>query len=77
VVRDPGQRINIIKRVIGHPGDTVEVRAGRLYLNGDLIERVEREEVRYRSRDGGLVSAIAYDEIMPDGSSHVIYERSD
>jgi signal peptidase I len=77
VVRDPGQRINIIKRVIGQPGDTIELRAGRLYINGELMERIEREEVRYRARDGGIVSAIAYDEIMPDGSSHVIYERSD
>src|ERR1700754_3542315 len=29
----------MIKRVIGLPGDTVQVAQGRLYLNGQMIER--------------------------------------
>ncbi|MEX0760698.1 MAG: signal peptidase I, partial [Tistlia sp.] len=28
-----------IKRIVGLPGDTVQVREGRLYLNGELVER--------------------------------------
>lgn len=77
VVRDPGQRINIIKRVIGAPGDTIELNQGRLFINGEMMERIERGPVRYRSRDGMTVTVTEYDEVMPDGSSHVIYERSD
>ncbi|MEO6255245.1 MAG: signal peptidase I [Sphingomicrobium sp.] len=34
IVTPPGQSDDYIKRVIGLPGDTVEMRAGRLILNG-------------------------------------------
>ena len=34
IVTPPGQSDDYIKRVIGLPGDTVEVRSGRLILNG-------------------------------------------
>jgi signal peptidase I len=77
VVRDPRQRINIIKRVIGLPGDTIEVRGGRLIINGNVVERVERDVIRYRSREGQIVAVTVYDELLPNGSSHTIYERSD
>ncbi|MGI8611463.1 MAG: signal peptidase I, partial [Sphingomicrobium sp.] len=42
IVTPPGQSDDYIKRVIGLPGDTVEVRGGRLVLNG----RPVRSEVR-------------------------------
>ena len=34
--RDPS--VSFIKRVIGLPGDTVELRSGALYVNGRLVE---------------------------------------
>nr|WP_309661766.1 signal peptidase I [Sphingomonas sp.] len=37
IVTPPGQSDDYIKRVIGLPGDTVEVRHGRLILNGQPI----------------------------------------
>lgn len=37
IVTPPGQSDDYIKRVIGLPGDTVEVRAGRLILNGKPV----------------------------------------
>lgn len=77
VVRDPVQNINIIKRVIGLPGDTVEVRNGRLILNGEMVHREPKGVVRYRDRSGLLVQATVYDEVLPDGTTHEIYERSD
>ena len=37
IVTPPGQSDDYIKRVIGLPGDTVEVRDGRLVLNGQPV----------------------------------------
>jgi signal peptidase I len=41
VFRHPDQDSDLIKRVIGLPGDTVEVRGGALILNGRPISREE------------------------------------
>jgi signal peptidase I len=43
VFRHPGEDADLIKRVIGLPGDTVEVRGGALILNG---RRLPRQQLR-------------------------------
>ncbi|GAA4024566.1 signal peptidase I [Sphingomonas swuensis] len=42
IVTPPGHKEDWIKRVIGLPGDTVEVRGGRLILNGVPVRRQVR-----------------------------------
>ena len=42
IVTPPGAREDYIKRVVGLPGDTVEVREGRLILNGLPVRRQVR-----------------------------------
>jgi signal peptidase I len=42
IVTPPGGNQDYIKRVIGLPGDTVEVRDGRLILNGKRVKAVPR-----------------------------------
>ena len=37
VFRHPSESNDLIKRVIGLPGDTIEVRGGRLILNGKMV----------------------------------------
>src|SRR5215211_4724662 len=39
VFRHPNENLDVIKRVIGLPGDTVEVRGGALLLNGKPVPR--------------------------------------
>jgi signal peptidase I len=39
VFRHPGENSDLIKRVIGLPGDTVELRSGELVLNGRPVVR--------------------------------------
>jgi len=39
VFRHPSENSDLIKRVIGVPGDTVEIRNGRLILNGRAVTR--------------------------------------
>lgn len=39
VFRHPSENSDLIKRIIGVPGDTVEVRDGKLILNGRAVKR--------------------------------------
>jgi signal peptidase I len=63
-----------VKRLVGLPGDRVQMKGGSLYLNG---ARVAREEVmpqplRFRDNMGEV-----YREILPEGRSYLIREISD
>ena len=42
IVTPPGQSDDYIKRVIGLPGDTIEVRGGRLFINGKPVKSEAR-----------------------------------
>ena len=44
--------VNFVKRVVGMPGDTVELREGYLYLNGEQVE-AEKELVNAAYRING------------------------
>src|SRR3954470_15171169 len=46
VFRHPTEDSDLIKRVIGLPGDTVEVRSGRLILNGHSVARTPLPPMR-------------------------------
>ena len=48
VFRHPGDDTDLIKRVIGLPGDTVEVRDGGVILNGKPLEREPLPRVKMR-----------------------------
>ncbi len=39
VFRKPGGTVEYVKRLIGKPGDTVQVKSGRLYINDVIVER--------------------------------------
>jgi signal peptidase I len=46
VFRHPSRDADLVKRVIGLPGDTVEVRGGRLILNGQVVPRRSLPQAR-------------------------------
>jgi len=74
----PSKRQNYIKRVIGLPGDTVQVRAGRLYINEKMVPRepagLKLDKEPYQSSP---VMMTEYIETLPGGIMHSIYEESD
>jgi len=86
VFRPPGQLDeDFIKRVIGLPGDTIQVQHGQLYINNTLVPR--QDEGTYsddsdRFGDGaadysGPVLARDYLETLPGGKVHSILKRTD
>ena len=77
VFKHPHSRETYVKRVIGLPGDKIEVKAGRLYINDAVVERKEEALFRYREHRGGVATVEAFAEALPEGRVHEIYERSD
>ena len=39
VFRKPDANVEYVKRLIGTPGDTIQMKSGRLYINGKMVER--------------------------------------
>ena len=68
--------IDYIKRIVGLPGETIQVIDGELYINR---RKVPREPVKLREIDeeGHMVSVMEYLETLPGGVVHSIYEESD
>ncbi len=70
---DPSQ--DYIKRVIGLPGDRIQVIGGVLHINGAPV-KLERIEDRVETLDDGSeVTVERYLETLPNGVSHVVLNR--
>lgn len=70
-------RVDFIKRVVGLPGDTVQVIKGRLHINGAPVEVTYREQIRVVNSSGANYRARRYDEVLPGGVTHTILDTRD
>jgi signal peptidase I len=70
-------KTDYIKRIVGLPGDKIEVREGILHINDvaakrEMLSASEIAEIGYYNPIGRL-----YYETLPNGRRHLIHERSD
>lgn len=79
VFRHPYQKIVMIKRVIGLPGDIIRMKEGRLYVNNVRVERKEIDQRQYTTYERKeLVDVKVYEEQFEgEDDPHLIYERGD
>lgn len=68
--------IDYIKRIVGLPGDTVQVKDGILYINDKAVMRDYRGSETVNSDDREAVYK-RYIETLPNGVQHYTYEMSD
>jgi signal peptidase I len=66
-----------IKRVIGLPGDRIQMKEGRLYINGTMVEREQIGEATDTDSEMHTVPVIVYRETLPNGVTHTIQEIAD
>ena len=68
---------DFIKRIVGLPGDKIQVKNGRLFINGEQLGREEKE--RYIIDEYVAIPEFyhQYDETLPEGKVHRIIEMSD
>lgn len=69
--------IDYIKRVVGLPGDRIQMRGGRLHINGVMVPRERVEDYVYIDTDGKVVRSARYVETLPEGMRYRILEASD
>ena len=77
VFRPPGQPDeDFIKRVIGLPGDSIQVTNGQLFINGQAVPEVDGGDYSDDS-SGSPVLARDFTETLPGGKVHSILKLTD
>ena len=68
--------IDYIKRIIGLPGDRIQVQQGELYINGTEVPRTPAGEC-HAEDEGRTMVARRYIEDLPNGAKHTICKVTD
>src|SRR5438477_1408947 len=71
---DQGQGLNrtdYIKRIVGMPGDRMQVKNGILFINGTQTDRLRIGDY-VKSTNGGYQKGTLYSEVLPNGKRHTI-----
>ena len=64
-----------IKRVIGLPGDVVQVKAGIVHINGEAVARVRVDDFVERDEEGRIRRIPRYQETLPNGVTYFVLDE--
>jgi len=64
-----------IKRVIGLPGEKVQMKDGRLFIDDKIVKRERIKDFIQIGPNGNIKMTAQYNEILPNGKSHKILEE--
>ena len=70
-------RTDYIKRLIGIPGDTIQIMEGEIFLNEKKIHRKKIESSKKINCGNEILDATTFEEILPNGKSYIAVYRSD
>jgi signal peptidase I len=70
-------KTDYIKRIIGLPGDRIQMINGILNINGEPVKRDRIEDFVTTDQFGRQVRVAQYIETLPNGRKHRIIEESD
>lgn len=73
-VPDPDR--DFIKRVIGMPGDRIQVIEGELHINGEPVQREALGVQEFENPDGLIERIPTYRETLPNGASYITFDRT-
>lgn len=66
-----------VHRIVGLPGDSIQLVSGRLHLNGSPAPRERVEDFSTVDFRGKPISVPRYRETLPDGTSYFILEQKE
>jgi len=74
VFRPEGDNKNFIKRLVGLPGDQIQMQKGQLFINGERVKSENLGQETYVNQYGNDALAEAWVETFENGNIHTVYD---
>lgn len=71
----PQEDKDLVKRLIGLPGDKIQVVDGHLIINGVPVRRESAGVVQFKEQFGDYDDIQTWRETLPNGKSYVVFDR--
>jgi signal peptidase I len=71
----PQEDKDLVKRLIGMPGDTIQVTDGHLIINGTPVQRASEGTAHFKEQTGEYDDIPVWRETLPNGKSYITFDR--